>query len=100
MIKIKVNYDDGYVKDFKIAGHANFADYGKDIVCASVSSIVITSVNLALMFDSKSVCYNEKEGFINVEVIRKDKNINKVFENMINMLKDLEQQYNKNIKFI
>ena len=31
--------------NIEITGHANFDDYGKDIVCASVSSIVITTVN-------------------------------------------------------
>ena len=28
-----------------ISGHANYDDKGKDIVCASVSSIVITTIN-------------------------------------------------------
>ncbi len=100
MIKIKVDYEDGFINNFKITGHANFACYGKDIVCASVSSIVITSVNLAITFDSDSVDYNEKEGFIDVKVMKKDETINKVFQNMINMLKELEEQYSKNIKFI
>lgn len=100
MIKIKVDYEDGFINNFKITGHANFASYGKDIVCASVSSIVITSVNLAITFDSDSVDYNEKEGFIDVKVMKKDETINKVFQNMVNMLKELEEQYSKNIKFI
>ncbi len=100
MIKIKLNYEDDFIKSFKITGHADFADYGKDIVCASVSSIAITSVNLAISFDSNSIEYNLKEGFIDVKVIKKDKIINKVFENMVNMLKELEEQYDKNIKFI
>ncbi len=100
MIKIKVDYEDDFINNFKITGHANFARYGKDIVCASVSSIVITSVNLAITFDSDSVDYNEKEGFIDVKVMKKDETINKVFQNMVNMLKELEEQYSKNIKFI
>ena len=28
-----------------ITGHALFDDYGKDIVCSAVSSIVITTIN-------------------------------------------------------
>ena len=36
---IKVNIKSNHIV---ITGHANFADYVKDIVCASVSSIVIT----------------------------------------------------------
>ena len=48
MIKIKE-------KDNKIiiSGHASFDEYGKDIVCASVSSIVITSINAILRYNNK-----------------------------------------------
>lgn len=100
MIKIKVDYDGNKIDSFKITGHANFDDYGKDIVCASVSSIVITSINLALSLDEKSITYDNSEGLIDVKVINKTDTINKVFENMIAMLKELEEQYKKNVKFI
>ena len=44
MIKIKI------LKDYiEVKGHANYDDFGKDIVCASVSSIVITTVNAIVM---------------------------------------------------
>ena len=39
MIKVKVEKD-----NISIIGHANYDEYGKDIVCASVSSVVMTSV--------------------------------------------------------
>lgn len=100
MIKIKVNYNKKYITDFKITGHANFDDYGKDIVCAAVSSIVITSVNLALSFNEDIIEYTNSEGLIDVNIKSNNDIINKVFINMIDMLKDLEKQYSKNIKFI
>ena len=100
MIKVKINYDGNYVKSFKVTGHADFDLYGKDIVCASVSSIVITSVNLALSFDSKSIEYKENSGLIDVVIKKRDNTINKVFINMIDMLKELETNYSKNIKII
>ncbi|MCL1914989.1 MAG: ribosomal-processing cysteine protease Prp [Eubacteriaceae bacterium] len=28
-----------------VAGHADYADYGYDVICASVSSLVITTIN-------------------------------------------------------
>ena len=31
-----------------VIGHADYAFYGKDIVCASASAIVITSINACL----------------------------------------------------
>ena len=39
MIKIEVKK-----KNISIVGHANYDEYGKDIVCAAVSSVVITSI--------------------------------------------------------
>lgn len=100
MIKIKVDYNDNIIKSFKITGHADFDIYGKDIVCAAVSSIVITSVNLAIDIDDESVLYEQKEGLISVTIKKENDIINKVFNNMINMLKELEKDYSKNIKFI
>ena len=100
MIKIKVDYNNDFIKGFKVTGHANFDEYGKDIVCASVSSIVITSINLVISLDEKALRLKEGEGLIEVKVLKEDEIINKVFNNMINMLKELQENYNKNIKFI
>lgn len=100
MIKIKIHYEDNFIKGFKVSGHANYDDYGKDIVCAAVSSIVITSVNLALKLDEPSVKTINKEGLIETDVLKQDEVINKVFTNMVDMLEELEKDYSKNIKII
>ena len=100
MIKIKVDYEDDFIESFKVTGHANYDDYGKDIVCSSVSSIVITSVNMALKLSENSVKVESKEGLIEAEILKKDDIINKVFLNMIDMLKELQDDYKDNIKII
>lgn len=38
---------DGELCGFSVNGHAGYADFGKDIVCASVSSAVMLTVNTA-----------------------------------------------------
>ena len=48
----------------EISGHANFDDYGKDIVCASVSSIVITTINACIEIDEDSIYYEDNEKLI------------------------------------
>ena len=83
-----------------IAGHALYDDYGKDIVCASVSSIVITSINLCLRFDKDSIKYKKKTDKLAIEVLSNDKNISLTIENMIMMLEELASTYKKNIKII
>ena len=91
---IKVVIKNNYIK---MTGHANYADYGKDIVCASASSIVITSINALLKIDDKSVSVNEHSGYLKAELISNDDNCQKIFENMIDLLQELSNNYPKNI---
>ena len=100
MIKINVNYDGNYVSKFKVSGHAGYDVSGKDIVCASVSSLVISSINLALRLNEKSVDVKQEDGLIDANILIHDKVINEVFLNMINMLEELQNDYKNNLKFI
>ncbi|MGN1268142.1 MAG: ribosomal-processing cysteine protease Prp [Candidatus Aphodocola sp.] len=100
MIKVKVDYDDNLIKKVKVTGHAGYDDYGKDIVCASVSSIVITSVNLIYKLNKDIIKVIEDKGLIEINVLKEDKTINMVLKNMIDMLKELSNNYKKNVKII
>ena len=84
-------------KAIECKGHAGFDDYGKDIVCASASSIYITTVNAILSFDKDAISYNKDNEVIN---LKKDDITNKLLINMVNMLKELERDYKKNIKIV
>ena len=98
MIKVQITAKDNNIKKINIKGHAGYDDYGKDIVCSSVSSITITTVNAILMFDKNYISYNEKKD--NFEVVINENNdiTNKLIRNMINLLTELSQDYPKNIK--
>lgn len=100
MVKIKVDYKDDYVKEIKITGHAGYDEHGKDIVCASVSSIVITSANLILKVDKEKVSIKQEEGLIQIKVLKKDETINMILLNMIDMLEELSNDYKENVKII
>lgn len=45
MIKALVSVKNNKYTGFKCMGHANYADKGKDVVCASVSALVISTAN-------------------------------------------------------
>ena len=45
MINISYKSKDNHINYVKITGHSGYADDGFDIVCASVSSIAITTIN-------------------------------------------------------
>lgn len=81
-----------------IKGHADYDDYGKDIVCASVSSIVVTTVNAILEIDRDAVIYKEEKDILTIELLKQDEIIIKLINNMINLLKELSNNYPKNIK--
>ena len=92
---IKVNIRKNHIE---IKGHAMYDDYGKDIVCAAVSSIVITTINAILSFDENAINYENKEGYINIDIVNESETTKKLINNMVKLLKDLKQDYQKNIK--
>lgn len=95
MIKIEVN---DQLDHIVIKGHANHGTFGNDIVCASVSSIAITSLNAITRLDDKAISVIEDEGFLEVKVNKHDKYIDTIILNMVSLLEELEKQYKKNIK--
>lgn len=96
MIKVILKRKSDLYESISISGHANFADFGKDIVCASVSSIVITSVNAIIRLDSDSISYDDSRG-IYISILKHNKVTDTLIYNMVSLLKDLEKQYEKNI---
>lgn len=95
MIKVKVN-DDKII----ITGHAGFDEYGKDIVCASVSSIIITTVNGIMKLNSKVIDFNQEQDKLEIKILKHSKESDILIENMLDLLEELELKYNKNIKII
>ena len=97
MIKVNVKRQNNKVYEIVIKGHAEYDDYGKDIVCAAVSSIAITTVNGIISLD-ESIDYEENSGLLKIRVL-KDTEINeKLLNNLVNMLSELVVQYPKNIE--
>lgn len=80
-----------------ISGHANFDEHGKDIVCASVSSIVYTTVNAIFSFDEKSINFSD-DGKMRITVINQSKETDILINNMFCLLSELENKYPKNLK--
>lgn len=93
MIKVKINKD-----EITIKGHAEFDDYGKDIVCASASSIVITSINACLRYNKDSLSYKEEQDKLTIKLKSDNEFILLIIDNMIASLKELSDAYPKNIK--
>ena len=59
-------------KNISIKGHALYSDFGRDIVCSAVSSIVITSINGILGIDKDSVKVDELMNLVYLFSVCKD----------------------------
>ncbi len=67
--------DKGYI-GFEVKGHARFADYGKDIVCASVSILTQNCINsLGDVLKAKVDFKQEDDGYARIYVLDKDEEI-------------------------
>lgn len=83
-----------------IDGHANYEIASKDIVCASLSSIVNTTVNAILKLDKGALKYEEASGHISLELLKSDQVMMTLLDNMMETLADLASQYPDNVKII
>ena len=99
MIKVKVeSKDKKHIDTVTLSGHAMYDEYGKDIVCSSVSSIVTTTVNGIIEIDKDYLTIEEiKDGMI-ITILKKDKICDKLIKNMLDLLSELEISYPENIK--
>ena len=97
MIKVNIKTVNSNIEQITISGHALYDTHGKDIVCAAVSSITITTVNAILRLDSKAIDYVQDEGLI-INIKKYDEVTLVLIQNMIDLLQELEKDYKKNIK--
>jgi uncharacterized protein YsxB (DUF464 family) len=93
MIKVKVTE-----KNISLLGHADYDDYGKDIVCAAVSSIVMCSVEAISQFDINAVDVKQIKDKLEIIINKSDDITKKLVNNMISCLKEIEKKYPKNIQ--
>ena len=97
MIRINVIIENKNIKKITFKGHANYDDYGKDIVCAAVSATYLCTANAILSLNSNSIEITNKENLQVITVKEFDNITISLLNNMINCLESLQKQYPKNI---
>jgi len=98
MIKINIKKENDLISNIEIKGHSGYDVSGRDIVCASVSTMTITTVNAIIRYDENSISYNQDEGYVNIVILKHSSVVDMLLENLISLFKELEIQYKKNIK--
>lgn len=98
MIRVQVIKKHNNLKKITLKGHANYEEFGKDIVCAAVSATFLCTVNGILAIDENSIQVMSDENIQIVDVKTDDKVIQKLLHNMLKCLEYLEKEYPKNIE--
>lgn len=96
MIKVRIKRKNNFIKEIILTGHAKYDEYGKDIVCAGVSTALTVTINACLSFDKDSVKYEDDKNFV-LTNINESEITNKLLDNLHETLKVIESDYNKNI---
>lgn len=106
MIKVTIirNQIDGYIEEFTLSGHAEFAESGKDLVCAAVSGISFGTINAVetLLNIKLTIKMNEQTGFLHCIAPREQENavhekVQLLLEGMVVSLQSIASEYGKYI---
>ena len=98
MIRIQVIRENNFIKQITLKGHADYEEYGKDIVCAAVSATFLCTINGILSIDRDVILVTSLLEKQVVEVLKEDKVTEKLLCNMLRCLESLQKQYPKNIE--
>jgi uncharacterized protein YsxB (DUF464 family) len=78
--------DTDEILSVKIKGHSGFDDYGYDIVCASVSSLVIAAVNALEEYVGLDTAYEVESGYTSFNIVPIDEYTSIQAQAIANML--------------
>ena len=99
MIEITVKKNQaGIYNGLFVKGHAGFDEYGKDIVCAAVSVLVINTLNSIETFtqDVLELNTDEVSGLIEFEMVSKiSKETRLLLDSLLLGLQGIESDYGK-----
>lgn len=98
MIRVRITKENDKIKSVSILGHAMYADFGKDIVCSAASSIVTTTINGILSIDKEGLSYKTSKDGLTISNIKTDFVTQCLLNNMISLLKELEDDYPTNVE--
>lgn len=101
MTKADFKFKNDSPYSFHISGHAEYDEYGKDIVCSSITTAVFTTLNLlvkVLKEEDYTFFENEAEGIIDFVLNNESELASIIILNLLDILKNIEEQYPHNLK--
>ena len=101
MIKVLIKKKQNQIVNLKITGHANSDVYGKDLVCAGVSTAGIGTLNMLVkkgFLDNHIGTIEINEGYINIIVDQVDEVCQVVLETLETTLDTMVEDYGQFIE--
>ncbi|MDO8168142.1 ribosomal-processing cysteine protease Prp [Candidatus Phytoplasma melaleucae] len=93
MIRYSFQQTNGTIKQVIIIGHASYSQKN-NIVCSSVSTAIIVSLNAIEIFGLKNkVFFRLRKGYFKLDVLETDVIINNLLKNLQYTLKDLSKSF-------
>ena len=100
MIKVRFLIGNKQIKGFEISGHAMFAESGKDVVCAAVSSAAYMAANTITEVIGVNAETEAGKAKMRVMLKQTDEKAETVLKGLVLHLTELSKQYPENIKII
>lgn len=95
---VKVIYsidDDNKITYLNVSGHADSGEYGKDLICAAISSIIFGLMNAIDLLELSDISIRQEEN--EIEFINSSDNVRAkdYFDLTMIQLKTIEESYNQ-----
>jgi uncharacterized protein len=97
MIKVNISTVPGST-GFNISGHAEFAEHGLDIVCASVSAISQTTLYGLMLYST--IEYTKHSGYLDVHIKTPNDITDALINAMIHGISDISKQAPENVSIM
>lgn len=104
MISVSIlRSDDDSIHGFEVKGHANYAEAGRDIVCAGVSAVTVGTVNSIEALTGVVMKSKMKNGFLSASLpedveAKAGERVQLLLSSMLIMLQSIEMSYGKYIQ--
>ena len=100
MIIIEVTSINNEIVSIEMNGHSGYAESGKDIVCAGVSSLVYAAINSFDSIEEQRISIDDGMLKLNLRGKKVSDHDQIVLEVMLNGFSMIAGQYKKNVKII
>lgn len=100
MIKIRFFKNESNFTGFEVAGHAMYDEYGKDIICAFVSSACLMTANTITEVMHIKADALSRDGYMKLQLNDSYQTAQDVLGGLVFHMTELEKEYPKNVKVI